>query len=136
MINCLHYDIIAHSGNIHKVRRQVWGEGDSGWVWSKTYIYCFSDATLLINSVKWGRGEVKYLAKYYAPSRNSTDSWIQFIIKLSSHLTKNWFIYFIESPWKMMKNAFYFVLKAPFVLKIFKFLWLFGHAGKTAWLGG
>ena len=32
MINCLHYDIIDHSGNIHKVRSQVWGEGDSGWV--------------------------------------------------------------------------------------------------------
>ena len=36
---------------------------------------------------------------------------------------------------KMMNNAFCFILKALFVLKIFKFLsWLFGHAGKTAWL--
>ena len=35
----------------------------------------------------------------------------------------------------MMKNAFYLILIALFVLKIFKYLsWLFGHAGKGAWL--
>ena len=33
------------------------------------------------------------------------------------------------------EKFFYFILKALFVLKLFKFLsWLFGHAGKTAWL--
>ena len=48
---------------------------------------------------------------------------------------QNCVICVIESPSKMMKNPFYFILKALSVLKIFKTLsWLFGHAGKTAWL--
>ena len=58
-------------------------------------------------------------------------------LKSDSHLSqKNCIICFIESPLKMMKNAFYFILKTLFVLKILKILsWLFGHVGKTAWLG-
>ena len=38
---------------------------------------------------------------------------------------KNCVIYFIENPLKMMKNAFYFILNALFVLKIYKFLFMF-----------
>ena len=34
-------------------------------------------------------------------------------------------ICFIESPLKMMTNTFYFILKTLFVLKIFKFLFMF-----------
>ena len=33
----------------------------------------------------------------------------------------------------MIKNDFYFIPKALFVCKVFKFLSLFGHVGKTAW---
>ena len=58
-----------------------------------------------------------------------------FFIKVGlSPLKKDCVICLIESPLKMMKNAFYFILKALFDLKIFKYLWLFGHVGKTAWL--
>ena len=57
-------------------------------------------------------------------------------LKADTHLPKNGIICFNDSSSKMMKNAFYFTLKAFFLLKIFKFLsWLFGHVGKTAWLG-
>ena len=38
-----------------------------------------------------------------------------------------------ESPLKMIKNTFYFTLKALFVLKIFKFFFLFfSHVEKWA----
>ena len=33
-----------------------------------------------------------------------------------------------------MKNVFYFILKALFVLKIFKFVLVFGHVEEKAWL--
>ena len=58
-------------------------------------------------------------------------------LRVDSHLPIKLLLFTsMESPLKVMKNAFYFILKALFVLKIFKFLWwLFGHVGKTAWLG-
>ena len=44
-------------------------------------------------------------------------------------------ICFTERPLKLKRNSFYLILKALFVVKIFKFIsWVFGHAGKTAWL--
>ena len=42
-----------------------------------------------------------------------------------STFTKKFVISFIESPLKMVENAFYFILKTLFVLKIFKFLFMF-----------
>ena len=42
-----------------------------------------------------------------------------------SPFKKNCVIRFIEIPLKMMTNAFYIILKALFVLKIFKFLFMF-----------
>ena len=58
-------------------------------------------------------------------------------LKSGSQLPKRVILFTsMESPLKMMKNAFHFILKVLFVLEILKFLsLLFGHVGKTAWLG-
>ena len=66
---------------------------------------------------------------WYVSSMSNYDS-------LKDELLKKIVICLIESPFEMTKNAFYFILKVLSVLKVFKILsWLFGHVGKTAWLG-
>ena len=92
----------------------------------------FTDFSVaLIGRVVWG---MKLLDKIF--SKNwITPLYRVYLMRLKSdsHFS-NSVMYFNESPLKIMKNAF--ILKALFVLKIFKFLsWLFGHVGKTTWLG-
>ena len=81
------------------------------------------------------KGKNLFSSLAMAAIENMFLQWATMIV-LKDELLKKIVICLIESPFEMTKNAFYFILKVLSVLKVFKILsWLFGHVGKTAWLG-
>ena len=100
--------------------------------------YCINQSEIVINDKKLPVEPYVNVSGDFPQTSSQSLIYLQFtsFVQGNGTFQKNCRIRF-ENLLSMMKNAFlFFIFKALLVLKIFKFLTpLFGHIGKTFWLG-